>query len=241
MQDMKVTLSGYLPTIDRADERDKELRNACKEFESIFMYQLLQSMRRTVEKNDLFHGGHGEDIYESLLDQELAKEMSVSDSNGLAGMLYQQLRKGDPLIREQEGDLSAGKGLGHGSPVWPLRSRLSSEFGWRKDPIDGEKRFHYGVDLAAREGDEVRASLPGRVLVSAYQQGYGNLVVLDHGRGFTSLYAHNQENLVKPGDWVNAGTPVARAGSSGRSTGPHLHFEMRRHGRPLDPIDLLET
>ena len=75
--------------------------------------------------------------------------------------------------------------------------------------------------------------------MSGFRQGYGNTVVLDHGYGFTTLYAHNKHNLVKPGDLVSAGTPIARVGSSGRTTGPHLHFEVIRHGKHLNPLEFL--
>jgi len=211
MGDIKITSSDVLPIRNRVEPKDKELKKACKDFESVFTYKLLQGMRRTVEKCDLFHGGQGEDIYESLLDQELAKDLSGTGHNSLAGMLYHQFRRRGPSPET----------------TWPLKAPVSSEFGWRRDPVNGQKYFHYGVDLAAGDGDEVRAFLPGKVRMSGYRQGYGNTVVLDHGDGFTTLYAHNKHNLVKPGDRVSAGTPIARAGSSGRSTGPHLHFEIR--------------
>ena len=132
-------------------------------------------------------------------------------------------------------------GLGGMTPLRPLEAKISSGFGWRKDPIHGRKRFHNGIDLAAEEGAIVRASLPGRVLQSDYQGNYGNVVLLDHGQGFTTFYAHNETNLVHQGDWVKRGTPLGRVGSTGRSTGPHLHFEVKRDGKHLDPRHFLVT
>ena len=230
---MKIKPDIYIPDHNKSDQKDKALKKACQEFESIFTYQLLKSMRRTIEKCDLFHGGQGEEIYESLLDQELTKNVAGVGFNSLANLLYQQFKG--------EGLSGAGqeRGTDNNPPLWPLKARISSEFGWRKDPINGETRFHYGIDLAVREGSLVRATLPGRVLRSGYQKGYGNFVLMDHGHGFTTLYGHNQSNIVKEGDWVRGGAPIAKAGSTGRSTGPHLHFEVKRHGKHLNPLDFL--
>jgi murein DD-endopeptidase MepM/ murein hydrolase activator NlpD len=221
-------------------DKDKALRRACKEFESVFAFELLKSMRRTIEKCDLFHGGQGEEIYESLMDQELSKKMAGLGPKSLAEILYRQLRK-EGVAEESGGAESLSlKDLRGGSPVSPLSGGLlSSSFGWRKDPFNGEDRFHQGIDLAAPEGTLVTATMQGKVLMSGFRQGYGNVVVLDHGNGLTTLYAHNRENKVSEGDWVKAGEPLATVGSTGRSTGPHLHFEVRRNGTRLDPRNFL--
>ncbi|MGM0662788.1 MAG: peptidoglycan DD-metalloendopeptidase family protein [Thermodesulfobacteriota bacterium] len=226
----------------RQEPGDRKLRKACEDFEAVFTYQLLRSMRRTVEKSDLFHGGTGEDMYESMLDQELSKSMAGVGKGGLADQLYQQLRPKD-LSGEIHGDLSLPPRplQGAETPQPPLMGRVSSGFGWRIHPIFGEKRFHKGLDIAAEEGSIIRASMAGRVVDSEFQEGYGNVVVVEHGRGYSTLYAHNRDNLVREGEWVDAGAPLALVGSTGRSTGPHLHFEVRRHGRNLDPAEFLGT
>ncbi|MFC1822936.1 peptidoglycan DD-metalloendopeptidase family protein [Thermodesulfobacteriota bacterium] len=236
MKDIKIQTGTYLPDIGPEVQNQEKLKKACREMESIFTYELLKSMRRTVEKSDLLHGGREEEIYESFLDQELAKTMAGGD-NSLGAMLYDQLKR---TLASQEGDengMSVGIHKRGQQPLWPLKASVTSDFGWRKDPINGQNRYHYGIDLGAQEGSPVRAVLPGRVVTSDYREGYGNCVVLDHGHGFTSLYGHNQTNTVKQGDWVRSGTPIAKVGSSGRSTGPHLHFEVRRFGKHLDPIE----
>lgn len=221
---------------DRAELNDEKLRKACKEFESVFTYELLKSMRRTIDKCDLFHGGKGEEIYESLLDQELSKRMAGQGPGSLSSILYRQLKKTGPPEVGRGASVGGGGELKAAAPLHPLRQgALSSPFGWRKDPFSGEDRFHHGADFAAGEGTAVCAPIPGKVIKSEFQEGYGNLVVLDHGHGLTTLYAHNQDNMVSEGDWVGSGDPLATVGSTGRSTGPHLHFEVRRNGRRLDP------
>ncbi|MFH1488342.1 MAG: peptidoglycan DD-metalloendopeptidase family protein [Pseudomonadota bacterium] len=239
MYDMKVGSREYIPA-PRKEDRDAALKKACKEFESVLTYELLKSMRRTIDKSDLFHGGQGEEIYQSMLDQELAKTMSRGENNSLAAILYEQLKRRESAGGTEQADPGeALKDPRDARPLWPLKTKVSSGFGWRKDPIDGLSRFHHGIDLPAREGALVRASMPGKVLKSETREGYGNIVILEHEQGFTSLYAHNRKNLVKEGDWVDGGTPLARVGSSGRSTGPHLHFEVRRNGEHLDPREFL--
>jgi murein DD-endopeptidase MepM/ murein hydrolase activator NlpD len=236
MNELKVGLGNYLPAQNQTEQKDLELKKACREFESIFTHHLLKAMRKTIDKCDLFHGGYGEEVYESLLDVEIAKKVSGLGPNSLADLLYQQLKTN--VGTKTPGELSDdGKGNNHRLESWPLNTTVSSEFGWRIDPIAGGKRFHEGVDLAAEEGTSVHAALPGRVVFSGKQKGYGNVVVINHGNELETLYAHNRRNLVGQGELVRAGTPIAEVGSSGRSTGPHLHFEVRNGGQPMNPIE----
>lgn len=111
---------------------------------------------------------------------------------------------------------------------------VSSAFGWRSDPFTGKATFHKGVDLAAAYGTEVRAFDGGVVKSAGERSGYGLTVIVDHGDGRETLYAHLSSLGVAPGDPVAAGQPIARSGNSGRATGAHLHFEAREYGRPVD-------
>ncbi len=121
------------------------------------------------------------------------------------------------------------------------KARLSSDFGMRKDPFTGRPAFHHGVDIAAPHGTEVHAFRPGEVTFSGWKSGYGKTVVVRHPDGLESIYGHTAKSLVKAGQQVSGDTVLAEVGSSGRSTGPHLHFELRREGCAIDPLPYLKA
>lgn len=112
---------------------------------------------------------------------------------------------------------------------------ISSHYGKRADPFTGKPAFHHGIDFAGKEGSGVLAVAGGVVTWSGERSGYGNMVEISHGDGLVSRYGHNRKNLVQPGDVVRKGEPIAEMGSSGRSTGAHVHFEVYKHGRSVDP------
>lgn len=116
---------------------------------------------------------------------------------------------------------------------------VNSNFGFRQDPITGRTRMHTGVDLRASYGDSIGAALAGRVAYAGYRGGYGNLVIVDHGRGISTYYAHLLSISVSVGQTVVAGQAIGLAGSTGRSTGPHLHYEVRANGIPIDPSSVI--
>jgi murein DD-endopeptidase MepM/ murein hydrolase activator NlpD len=114
--------------------------------------------------------------------------------------------------------------------ILPVKGIVTSKVGWRHDPIDGTIRHHNGVDIAVPSGTKVKAIAAGRVVESGPHGGYGNLVAIEHPDGTRSLYGHNSRLEVSAGDRVEAGATVALSGSTGRSTGPHLHFELWNSG-----------
>lgn len=128
---------------------------------------------------------------------------------------------------------------GHGAMMPPASGRFSSRFGVRVDPIDHTRKGHAGLDIAARTGTPVVAALGGTVERAGPAGTYGNLVVVRHPDGSETRYAHLSAISVKVGDQVAIGAPLGAVGTTGRSTGPHLHFEVRRNGRPVDPWPLL--
>jgi len=126
--------------------------------------------------------------------------------------------------------------------IWPVESGyISSKFGYRRHPILKRTRFHSGVDFACKPGTPVHATAEGVVTFSGWQSGYGRLVEILHPGGLVTRYGHNQENLVAEGDRVRKGQAIAKVGSTGRSTGPHVHFEVRDNGRPVDPLSYVGT
>lgn len=129
---------------------------------------------------------------------------------------------------------------GSGDLIWPLSSMMiTSEYGWRIHPIFGTSRYHSGIDVGADYGDAIWAAAGGIVIHSGWLGGYGKTVIIDHGGGLTTLYAHNSELTVSEGESVYQGQVVAYAGSTGYSTGPHLHFEVREYGEPVNPYNYL--
>jgi murein DD-endopeptidase MepM/ murein hydrolase activator NlpD len=127
-------------------------------------------------------------------------------------------------------------GSTNGMFMLPVEGQHTSGFGTRMHPIDHEERLHSGMDIAAPTGTLIQAAAAGQVVFSDTQAGYGNVVVIQHTDGYSTLYAHNTANLVSVGTTVSQGQPIATVGSTGRSTGPHLHFEVRKDGKRLDPV-----
>jgi len=125
--------------------------------------------------------------------------------------------------------------------MWPVNGEISSGYGSRDDPIKPWKEaFHKGIDIAADHGTDIRASATGKVTMASYIDVYGNALIIDHGNGLSTFYGHASKLLVKEGQAVKKGEVIARVGSTGRSTGPHLHFEIRLNGNPVDPLEYLD-
>ena len=125
---------------------------------------------------------------------------------------------------------------------WPTVGRVTSTFGQRKDPFgDADGEFHKGLDIAAKLGTPVRATADGVVKIASWQGGYGRLVVIDHGKGFRTFYGHNSQLAVKPGDTVKRGQIIAYMGTSGHSTGYHLHYEIWKNGQAVNPMKFVKS
>jgi murein DD-endopeptidase MepM/ murein hydrolase activator NlpD len=123
-----------------------------------------------------------------------------------------------------------------GGFIRPISGRITSNYGWRRHPIFGSSKFHTGVDISAPYGTAIRVANSGKVIYTGWYGGYGKVVIVDHGKGVTTLYAHLSSYSVGNGQAVSKGQVIAREGSTGYSTGPHLHFEVRINGRHVNPF-----
>lgn len=169
-------------------------------------------------------------------------------SNPLVGAAFSPIefdKDMDPKYQKLADDLELWNGLTKLNKILPLgapleKMRITSNFGTREDPFTGKTTRHRGIDFAGKIGTELMAVAPGRVVSAGERVGYGTTVEIDHGLGFTTLYAHLSQITVARGDWVRPGTVVGLAGSTGRSTGPHLHYEIRYKGVPFDPVKFVK-
>jgi len=240
-----------------AAERAKVLQLA-QEFEAHFVVQMLRQMRESM-LDDQQGQGFGAGTMTDTMDIEMARQLTLGGGIGLTKMLQ------DVIERQALGTSSttaAWQPVGATDTVTlpivggtvtppivtpaepheaeaalplPIAARVSSPFGYRADPFTGATRFHAGVDIAAAYGREVPSAGAGQVVFSGAQGGYGNTVVVEHAGGLRTRYAHLSSIQVEVGARVDAGSVVGRVGSSGRSTGPHLHFEVLQDGQPVNP------
>jgi murein DD-endopeptidase MepM/ murein hydrolase activator NlpD len=153
----------------------------------------------------------------------------------------------EQLIRERAAELEAerrAEGIanapeGGGLFSWPVVGTITSPFGWRSNPFGGAPEFHQGLDIAAPSGTTVTAAASGTVIMAQWYGGYGNYVLIDHGGGYSTGYGHLSAIYVSMGQKVGRGQAIGAVGSTGESTGPHLHFEVRLDGKPIDPAPRL--
>lgn len=124
--------------------------------------------------------------------------------------------------------------------IWPVQGRITSNFGYRRSPFSKKTEFHDGIDIAAPYGSEVKATADGRVLFTGYRSGYGYTVEINHGYGRVTTYCHLSKILVRKGQQVKKGQTIGRVGSSGRSTGPHVHYMVKENGSLVNPIEYLD-
>ncbi|MFZ5811277.1 MAG: peptidoglycan DD-metalloendopeptidase family protein [Thermodesulfobacteriota bacterium] len=317
----KLRVDALTKTLNAGNTEEKQLREACRGFESAFLQKLMVQMRATVPKDGLLHGPY-EDQYLSMFDQALADKLAESGGIGLADMMFSQLkdkiagtkknasqtggRTGETARTGQDADgtsevrtgvpagtilpatrpaRTGGKGLDrlpgtsgtsasgpqrithdvfHSDPTRalflsssdaagrtaektgreqaareltaPVTGTITSSYGWRDDPFTKKTAWHAGIDVAASSGAPVAACWDGQVVFAGWKGGYGNTVILEHQGGWRSVYGHLSSIDVASGDSVAAGRKIAEVGSTGRSTGPHLHFELRYADASVDPL-----
>jgi len=185
------------------------------------------------------HGGPGADLGD---DSERLSRAQVRLAAGFEELhrLLQRARARNAQAELDESTSAGGLEDQSAAPPanWPVRGPVTSPFGWRE--FGGRASFHTGIDIAVDYGTPVQATGNGVVVGSGWQPGYGWSVLIHHPLGYSTLYAHLSETIVEVGEAIKTGDPVGFSGSSGRSTGPHLHYEVWLDGRPLDPRGLMD-
>ena len=219
-------------------ERER-LHHAARALEALVLKQLVTASKA-------FTGGEGAGsaVRAGMFADALADAMVKGGGIGLASQIERSLTPKasappSPAALIPASDLSPGPAASPG-PTSSHSPLVTSPFGLRQDPFDGHLTRHEGVDLAGQEGAEIRASAGGVVRRAGALGGYGNAVEVDHGGGLTTLYGHASDLLVREGDHVTPGQPIARVGHTGRATGAHVHFEVRMGGKPIDPSRALK-
>jgi len=208
----------------------------------------LAQRRQTVEqqKNEIAL------LTQQLLAQKEEYEAQAQEQTVLVGRLQQDQQALEAAESQLERDsrniailiqqrLAAAQGpvQGTGQMVFPVNARITSRFGTRVHPILGYRRFHAGIDFGASTGAPIWAADSGQVIFAGWYGGYGRSVIINHGGGLTTLYGHTSQVYVSEGQMVQRGQAIAAVGSTGLSTGPHLHFEVRQNGNPVNPMGYL--
>jgi len=137
------------------------------------------------------------------------------------------------------GSAATAPSTGPGSFSWPVSGTITSPYGWRSNPFGGSPEFHQGLDIAAPTGTTVVAAATGTIILAKWYGGYGNYILIDHGGGYSTGYGHLSAIYVSDGQSVQRGQAIGAVGSTGQSTGPHLHFEIRIDGKTVDPAPRL--
>lgn len=167
-------------------------------------------------------------------------EDMVKVLEGKTASIEQEIKLREKSLSELVEYLEDRRSLFMATPsLWPAKGLITSEFGWRKDPISGVTEYHEGIDISAPSGTSVKAAGEGVVIESGNDAGYGKAIVIDHGYGIVTRYAHLSKSYVVVGQKVKKGSVIGAVGSSGKSTGPHVHYEVRIDGVPVNPIKYL--
>jgi murein DD-endopeptidase MepM/ murein hydrolase activator NlpD len=217
---------------------------AAKQLEAFFLRRLLAEARP--QGTGLLDGGFAGDTFKQMLDEAIADKMAGAGGLGMAEMFAKQLGGHAethgailPTTNVLPSHDLGPEMLGAPRMMLPVAGTPTSGYGMRPDPVHGGTTNHPGFDLAAKAGTPVAAAAGGTVSHAGPAGTYGNLVTVRHDNGFETRYAHLSAVTVKAGDRVEAGQQLGNVGTTGYSTGPHLHFELRHDGKTMDPAPLL--
>lgn len=200
--------------------------------------------QKEIEKNDIIRkANETKRNMEQIQNSRAKKDNEIRNIQDRLKKLEREenelIKKSNELANQIRGLQKSCTRYSSGKMMWPLPSsrRITSPFGTRVHPVYKTKKTHHGIDIAGNMGSPILAAKEGRVIVSGWQGGYGNVVIIDHGGGISSVYAHCSSLLVKAGQTVKQGQVIAKVGSTGISTGPHLHFEVRKNGTVVNPLN----
>jgi len=216
-------------------ERADSPREAAEQAEAMFVKMLLKEVRKAMPEDGFMNSRELQTFYD-LFDDNLAQQIAESGQLGLADSIEESIT-GRPVARHERAHRAYTR---FADVNGPTEGRVTSGFGHRHHPILNRRKMHYGVDIGAPQGTPIRAVRDGVVTRSENMGTYGNVVFVDHGDGLETRYAHASELMVEPGTPVRKGEILATVGSTGRSTGPHLHFEVRKDGVAVDPSAYLQ-
>ena len=214
----------------RSDRVDKQRNQTIAQSNEVeLLTQKLKYQKANIESEAVAQQNAIDRLKSDRLALAQAEDRLLEDSRRLSEIILAKVQPYSGLVLPP----------GTGQLMYPTIGPVTSNFGWRTHPILGTERFHSGIDFGADYGSLVYASERGRVIYADWYGGYGNAVIIDHGNGITTLYGHCSELYVKDCDMVEKGQPISAVGSTGFSTGPHLHFELRANGEPLNPATYL--
>lgn len=229
------------PSLKKTQEIEEQINNNNKlaaEIQELYAEILRKTKgKKTVSRGLAYRPIQLPQYKLSSADNDLTKLQILNEN---LDFLDKEIKKSDEALKNLIADLqSYDQELDHTPTIWPVYGRITSGFGGRIHPITRKWTRHTGVDLSAGTGTRVRAAADGVVEYAGYNGGYGWCVIINHGYGYKTLYAHNSKLLVKRGQRVNKGKIITYSGSSGRSTGPHLHYEVWRNGTRVNPVNYL--
>lgn len=230
------------------DLKNEKSVDAAQQFESYLVQMMIREMRKTLPKGGVFDSEFMS-TFNNMFDQALAEEITEGGGLGFteallrswgedAGPIRQKIAAQRPIWRDIHNH--EDHDTPHLDGQFPVKGYLSSRFGRRKHPITGKHSHHKGIDIAAPTGTDIQAVRGGVVTLSGVRGGFGKVVVVDHGDGWTSTYAHCSKVNVQVGQMITSEDIIAQVGSTGMSTGPHLHFEIHHDGKALDPQKVFE-
>ena len=166
--------------------------------------------------------------------------LTANDDTGEGGPEITEIPTADSDSKESSSDLQIDDD--HLPSIYPIIGKINDNFGWRRNPFGGGSgEFHPGLDISGKKGDSVIAPANGTVIKSAWTNGYGNMIEIDHGHGLVTRYGHLSQALIETGQEILRGQEIGKVGSTGRSTGPHLHYEVRVNGQAVSPKDYLPS